>query len=180
MSAKSTRERILEAAKVMFAERGFDRASVEQIAKKAGVSKTLVFWYFKNKEGLIEEVVKEVAPSKIIQACKNKDLKGKELLDCIVESYYKFFSDDVNKKLAIHLLDLSLTKPQFKEMYERYCDEELVELAKRLFCKDHVEKKDVAIVRMIHGTLMCNAINSEDKSIIKDMFHEILNNTMRC
>ena len=180
MSSKTTREKILEAAKELFAEKGFDKASIEQIAKRAGVSKTLVFWYFKNKEGLIEEVTKEVAPSNIIQKCKEGNLKGEELLDCIIESYYAFFNDERNKKLAIHLLDLSLTNPQFKEVYEKYCEEELSEIAKRLFCKDEVTRKDLATVKMIHGTLMCNAIHSEDKEVIKDLLHSMLKDMIGC
>ena len=180
MSSKSTREKILEAAKELFAERGFDKASIEQIAKRAGVSKTLVFWYFKNKEGLIEEVTKEVAPSKIIQKCKESDLKGEELLNCIIDSYYTFYSDERNKKLTIHLLDLSLTNPQFKGVYEKYCEEELNEIAKKLFCKDEVTRKDIATVKMVHGTLMCNAIHSEDKEVIKDLLHSMLKGLIKC
>ena len=180
MSSKTTRNKILEAAKELFAEKGFDRASIEQIAKHAGVSKTLVFWYFKNKEGLIEEVTKEIVPSKIIQKCKEGNLRGEELLDCIIESYYTFFSDEKNKKLAIHLIDLSLTKPQFKGIYEKYCEEELSEIAKRLLCKEEVTRKDIAIVKMIHGTLMCNAIHSEDKEVIKELLHDMLKDMIRC
>jgi len=180
MSSKSTREKILEAAKELFAEKGFDKASIEQIAKRAGISKTLVFWYFKNKEGLIEEVAKEVAPSNIIQRCKESDLKGTAMLDCIIDSYYSFFEDEINKKLAIHLLDLSLTKPNFKEMYDKYCEEDLAEIAKKLFCKDEIARRDIAIMKMIHGTLMCNAIHSEDKQVVRDLLHSMLERFINC
>lgn len=47
-----TREAILAAAREQFAERGFDGASVRQIATSAGVDPALVHHYFGTKDGL--------------------------------------------------------------------------------------------------------------------------------
>lgn len=44
--------RILEAARRLFSERGFDATSVHAIAEAAGVSKANVFHHFKNKDAL--------------------------------------------------------------------------------------------------------------------------------
>ncbi|MBC7123931.1 MAG: helix-turn-helix transcriptional regulator, partial [Pseudothermotoga sp.] len=52
----SARERILEAAKAAFSERGFDGVSMEEIAQRAGVRKPLIYYYFPSKEVLFEEV----------------------------------------------------------------------------------------------------------------------------
>jgi TetR/AcrR family transcriptional regulator len=43
---------ILHAARSLFAEKGFEGASTQEIADRAGVNKRLVFYYFKNKEDL--------------------------------------------------------------------------------------------------------------------------------
>ncbi|TGA96653.1 TetR/AcrR family transcriptional regulator [Sporolactobacillus shoreae] len=48
---------ILTAAIHEFAEKGFEQASTNQIAKDAGVSKGLVFHYYESKEKLFEESV---------------------------------------------------------------------------------------------------------------------------
>ncbi|MGJ8455150.1 TetR/AcrR family transcriptional regulator [Pseudothermotoga sp. U03pept] len=50
------RERILEAARAAFSERGFEGVSVEEIAQRAGVRKALIYYYFPSKEVLFEEV----------------------------------------------------------------------------------------------------------------------------
>lgn len=47
-------ERILEAALEEFATRGYEAASTNLIASKAGVAKGLVFHHFGSKEGLLE------------------------------------------------------------------------------------------------------------------------------
>ena len=44
--------RILEAAAVLFADRGFDRTDVAEIAKKAGVAKGSLYNYFETKDDL--------------------------------------------------------------------------------------------------------------------------------
>jgi AcrR family transcriptional regulator len=48
----ATREAILEASREVFAERGYDAASIRQIATGAGVDPALVHHYFGNKEQL--------------------------------------------------------------------------------------------------------------------------------
>jgi AcrR family transcriptional regulator len=56
----ATRDRILDAARAEFAERGYEKASVRAIAKAAGVDSALVHHYFGTKEQVFEAAV-EVA-----------------------------------------------------------------------------------------------------------------------
>ena len=51
-----TRERILSAAMQAFSEKGFDGVSVDEIAKRAGVKKALIYYYFPSKDRLFKEV----------------------------------------------------------------------------------------------------------------------------
>ena len=57
MTGKQRREQLLEIGRSLFAERGFDATSVEEIAAKAGVSKPVVYEHFGGKEGLYAVVV---------------------------------------------------------------------------------------------------------------------------
>jgi AcrR family transcriptional regulator len=54
---QTTREAILVAARNAFAERGYDRASIRQIAASAGVDPALIHHYFGTKEKLFLEIV---------------------------------------------------------------------------------------------------------------------------
>jgi AcrR family transcriptional regulator len=54
---RATRKALLLAAKSLFAEKGFDRTSVTEIGKRAGVSHTLINAYFGGKAGLLAAVV---------------------------------------------------------------------------------------------------------------------------
>jgi AcrR family transcriptional regulator len=57
MTGKERREQLIDIGRSLFAERGFDGTSVEEIAHKAGVSKPVVYEHFGGKEGLYAVVV---------------------------------------------------------------------------------------------------------------------------
>ena len=54
-----TRGKVLEAARTLFAERGYDAATIRDIAKGAGMSTGAVFANFQDKSELFEAVVAE-------------------------------------------------------------------------------------------------------------------------
>ncbi|MEZ6023127.1 MAG: TetR/AcrR family transcriptional regulator [Hyphomonadaceae bacterium] len=61
--AEARPEEILEAALEEFTERGFDAARVEDIAKRAGLSKAAIYLYFPSKLALLEALIEaKVAP----------------------------------------------------------------------------------------------------------------------
>jgi AcrR family transcriptional regulator len=57
MSAAQRREQLIAIARSLFAERGFDAASIEEIAARAKVSKPVIYEHFGGKEGLYAVVV---------------------------------------------------------------------------------------------------------------------------
>jgi AcrR family transcriptional regulator len=57
MSGKERREQLLDIGRALFASKGFDGTSVEEIADRAGVSKPVVYEHFGGKEGLYAVVV---------------------------------------------------------------------------------------------------------------------------
>lgn len=54
---ENSREKILNAAMELFAERGYHNTSIEQIRKEAEVSKGLIYNYFEKKEDLMTAIV---------------------------------------------------------------------------------------------------------------------------
>ena len=55
--ASGTRERLLETASHLFAEKGYASTSVREIVARAGVSKPVLYYYFKSKEGLFYAIL---------------------------------------------------------------------------------------------------------------------------
>jgi AcrR family transcriptional regulator len=55
---ESTRDAILEAAAAEFSEHGLSGARMENIAKRSGFNKALLYRHFKDKQGLFEEALR--------------------------------------------------------------------------------------------------------------------------
>jgi AcrR family transcriptional regulator len=54
---ESSRTEILNAALELFAKNGFHATSISQIAEKAGISKGLMYNYFKSKDDLLKNII---------------------------------------------------------------------------------------------------------------------------
>lgn len=55
------RSHIIKHALAVFGEKGFQCATVEEIARRAGYSKSVLYQYFKNKESLFSAVMMETS-----------------------------------------------------------------------------------------------------------------------
>src|SRR5699024_120480 len=57
MKANSSKQKVIDAASVLFFQNGFHGTSVRDIADKASVNVSLISYYFKSKQGLLEYAV---------------------------------------------------------------------------------------------------------------------------
>jgi TetR/AcrR family transcriptional regulator, cholesterol catabolism regulator len=60
------REQILDAAMRVFAQKGFSRATNRDVAQEAGITTGLIYYYFANKEALLQAVLETYSPVKIM------------------------------------------------------------------------------------------------------------------
>jgi len=58
-SPQNTEEKILDAARQVFHQKGFNGTRMQEIANLAGINKALLHYYFRNKESLFEKVFNE-------------------------------------------------------------------------------------------------------------------------
>lgn len=58
--AEKTKVAILEAAEQLFLKKGVSKTSLEEIAKSAGMTRGAVYWHFKNKDHLIDELMGQI------------------------------------------------------------------------------------------------------------------------
>ena len=93
---ENNRERILQAAEKIFAEKGYDAARIDQIAADAGVNKALIYYYFKNKRALLENLFegffRESAALLVRYVQKGGlDSSPSPEADQIFDSYFSYF-----------------------------------------------------------------------------------------
>lgn len=76
-------QEITEAAFLAFAEKGYAATRVEEVARRAGVSKGLLYLYFKTKEELFKAVIKSVVIRRVdalVTTLENTELSSEEFL----------------------------------------------------------------------------------------------------
>jgi len=62
----STRDKLIETAKELFLAKGVDRVGVREIATKAGINLSLMNYYFRSKEKLLETIFEMLIENKAI------------------------------------------------------------------------------------------------------------------
>lgn len=90
----NTKRKILEAAETLFAEKGFDAARVDDIAAAAGVNKALIYYYFKSKRAILDDLfnslVEDLVEVVYKSLEKHLDFRSVESLDQELVVYYDF------------------------------------------------------------------------------------------
>ncbi|MEU0131003.1 MULTISPECIES: TetR/AcrR family transcriptional regulator [unclassified Streptomyces] len=90
MTGKERREQLLDIGRTLFADKGFEGTSVEEIAARAGVSKPVVYEHFGGKEGLYAVVV---------------DREMRQLLDLVTGALTAGHPRELLEQAAFALLD---------------------------------------------------------------------------
>jgi AcrR family transcriptional regulator len=60
------REQIIDAAMRVFAQKGFARATNRDVAREAGITTGLIYYYFKSKEDLLKATLEKYSPIQVV------------------------------------------------------------------------------------------------------------------
>ncbi len=86
-SQKNVGEIIIKAAQGIFARFGFNKTTMDEIAKAAHKAKSSIYHYFKSKEEIFQTIVEKescVLKEEIIKAINQEDTPQKKLRACII------------------------------------------------------------------------------------------------
>lgn len=66
-TGEDRRAQIIDAAMRVFAQKGFSKATNRDVAREAGITTGLIYYYFENKEALLKAVMEERSPFQIVE-----------------------------------------------------------------------------------------------------------------
>jgi AcrR family transcriptional regulator len=170
---EEARSRILDAANKVFAEKGYHEATMDDIAKRLGVSKGAIYLYFSSKEDLFEAM------------CKTAPQAFKEILYSSfgdesnpVESATRFFDRMLklsasNPGLSFEILSEASRNPSLKRIlkqnhaeYEEVLTNFLAEGRKRKIVGDNLDLRPLAnsLIALWNGleTLLVSGLTIEE------------------
>ena len=92
----STEQIILEAAEAEFLEKGYGNAKTVAIAKRAGVSHSMLHYYFRTKEQLFQKVFKEKVQTftQMFSVVFEKNTDFSETLRLVIETQFNFLTQN--------------------------------------------------------------------------------------
>lgn len=133
MRSKSiTKEQIIEAAAKVFSRRGLENATVDDIAKEAGIAKGSIYLYFPSKGKILVEGIKHVAGQRIktLQSLLTKFPTAKERLVALFKANAKVARSNPEMFLMNYALLLSTHRNikkwgarEFFKAYLNLCEE---------------------------------------------------------
>ena len=126
----STKEAILKAAEDEFLEKGYGNAKMLSIAKRAGVSHSMLHYYYSTKENLFQMIFqqKSTALSSIFDGIYESQLNFLETVRLISEAHFDFIAqipnfpqivNEVMQNSEYHQLFLDAVNPQLSGIYDK-------------------------------------------------------------
>lgn len=108
-----TRARIVEAAARVLAERGYEAATIKEIARTAGVAPGLVHYYFADKDALLVAVLKDAATRHIAETARlGAERTPRAVLEAALDTRRRRVGDEPGwYRLRYELFALGLRNP---------------------------------------------------------------------
>ncbi len=151
-----TREAILDAARVTFAELGYDGATIRAIAAKAEVDPALVYHFHASKEELFAAALQlPFRPSEVIPALLEGDPEG------LGERLLRFFlsvSDRPGVSPFVALLRSAASNEQASEMLRQFLSEEVLGRIARSLAAPQAELRGTLVGSQLAGLAMVRYI----------------------
>jgi AcrR family transcriptional regulator len=98
---------ILQEARRLFADEGFERATIRAVARQTGVDPALVMQYFGSKEGLFAAAMKGAHGGGTARTAPREEIPSAVLQDVLAK-----FEDTDDREAAVTLLRNFLTHPE--------------------------------------------------------------------
>lgn len=128
---KNAYQIILDAALEVFSEFGYDGARIDEIAKRAHVPKSLIYYHFEGKEHLLKELV-----NGFVEDVKTILLKA-EGIDELMESFSRSFLEDKSQLLRIILIESLKNNDKLPSIYATV--DQLMQYETQVLKREHAD-----------------------------------------
>lgn len=143
--AEETKDSILEAATKVFIENGFSNSSLEQIAKKAGVTRGAIYWHFNNKMDIFKALHDQLYTPFTDMILKDLEIDNPKPLKQLEELCTKLLLDLEKIPQKKRILTIFFLKCDYSGEMEKVleCQSERKKESMRLFAQyfDRAKKK---------------------------------------
>jgi AcrR family transcriptional regulator len=103
MPEKPKRSMIRNVAAKLFVDKGFENTSIKDLAAAAGISTSVIYYYFDSKEELLYQIVDETlnAGLELISEVEKSEKSPKEKLTSVLDIHTRSYADDIHKVILM-------------------------------------------------------------------------------
>lgn len=186
----AVRDRLLNVALKLFAQKGFESTSVREIASAAEVTKPTIYYYFKNKEGLYLELLDHVCGT--IENTVMLSLASQGTARSRIESFILGIlnsiieNNDNNQLLYVLFLDsrrdiLSRSHERIRNLITGILNEFVIEgISRKEFKVDNIQdvtRSILACILLVSYDSIFFQSTEYNKMEVKRMLDKLLNQT---
>ncbi|GAA1525401.1 hypothetical protein GCM10009678_03420 [Actinomadura kijaniata] len=173
-----TREEILAAARGLFAEKGYDGASLRAIARAAGVDPALVHHFYGSKEGVFIAAMRfPIDPAELMPVVMSAPRE--ELGETMVRVFLRIWDDPEGRAPILAMLRSAMTNEKAAAMMREFVSSALFARASELRGIP-LERVDAAVGQMIGVAMLRYVLRVEPiASLSEDELVELLGPTLQ-
>lgn len=177
--SKERKLKIMEAAKGLFAEKGINKTSSNEIARHAGVSIGTFYSYFENKKTLFLEILKghlEVFVTDIYSLQTDDTISLKDNIRGHIEKAFMVF--DLHPSFHREALVLKFTDAEVKRLFDEVEKEQLLIISSLIkpYCGNRGPQDLQEVSKVIHSAVenVAHAVKFLDSPMRRDRLIEEL------
>ena len=152
MEKRDTKLAIIEAAVEIFARKGFERATVDEVAARARLAKGTIFYNFKTKDDIFFAIIEE-GTRRFSELVKHRSSSGRAVdrLEQAYDAAFEFFQkyNDFSTLLVSELWRVRTRwnyEPVLLDAYKRHLEEIFIEGQQNGEFRRDIDSKDVGLL----------------------------------
>ncbi len=105
MRKGAKREEIFKSAMRLFVEKGFEKTTIRDIAREAGINSSSIYYYFKDKEAVLYEILIDIMDESLekLREIEKSEMSLKDKIHAIIKLHTKIYgTDPVRMELIVH------------------------------------------------------------------------------
>jgi TetR/AcrR family transcriptional regulator, transcriptional repressor for nem operon len=169
-TVKTSKEEVIQKAFVVIRQRGYNNASMSDLAKACGIQPSHFYYYFKNKEDLMAEVLNFTVryfKERIGVFADDESLAPSEKLEKILKKFHKILSfGEGGCIMGNTVLETAHTNPPFFSIIEQFFENyiaTLTKIYKAKYTEDFARALAEQVVQDLQGGVLLSQLYNNDR-----------------
>lgn len=177
---KTTKEEIIAICTQVFRKQGYYRTTLDQLAKANGLTKGVFYHHFKNKEAIMQEVLKasySYFKAKVFSIAYQDQTPARDRMQQMIEASNRVFSKDcqgcIFANTALEITHIEKAFAEFTKVFFVDWEKAFVYILESEYQPNKAQQLAHQIIADIEGSLILMQVH-QDKDFLKRAFERTM------